>query len=45
MLLNKRIEIRRKEMTALVTINRGLKGTNEDGLFYTAIVPILVARR
>ena len=32
-------------MTALVTIDGGLEGANEDRFFDAAIVPILVPRR
>ena len=41
-LLKKRIKVRRQEMTALVTIDRGLKGTNEDRFLDATFVPILV---
>ena len=45
MLLKKRVKVRRQEMTALVTVDGGLEGPNENSLLHAAIVPVLVTRR
>ena len=44
-LLKKRVKVRRQDMTALVTIDGGLKGTNEYRFLDATFVPILVPRR